>query len=121
MKMSEGQQRAPKDYSPVAEEKWRETHPFGIDYREDSPNPKAHKLVVRLDGTADDLTVSGGTYDEKCVDKVDGQGTVLSYSDDSMEDCGTVGPGRGMAREGVPPCISAQGVPRDTRTLQRPS
>ena len=67
--------------------------PFGIDYREDSSKPDAHDPIVRLDGTARDLTDSGGTWGERCVGKEDGQDTVLSYSDGSMKDCGTTGSG----------------------------
>ena len=60
MAMSETQHRAPKDYSPAAHAEWREARPFGINYREDSSEPETHKLVVRLDGTESDLTVSNG-------------------------------------------------------------
>ena len=61
MTMTEDQHWARKDYSPLADEKWREARPFGIDHRGDSPKPETHKLVVRLDGETDDLTLSGGT------------------------------------------------------------
>ena len=77
----------------MAEQKWREAHPFGIDCREDSSKPDTHKLVVRLDGTEEDLTDSNGTWDERCVEQEDGRGTVLSYSGGSMKDCGTIGSG----------------------------
>ena len=93
MTISENQHRAPKDYHPVAEDKWRETRPSGIDYREDSSKPDTHKLIVRLDGTTDDLTDFGETWDEKCVEKEDGQDTVRSYSGGSMKDCDTIGSG----------------------------
>ena len=39
-----------------------------------------HDLIVRLDGTANDMTDSQGIWDEKCVDKEDGYDTVMSYS-----------------------------------------
>ena len=93
MTMSENQHRASKDYYPLAEDKWRETHPLGIDYREDSSKPDTHKLIVRLDGTADNLTDSDGTWDETCIEKEDGPDTVLSYSGGSIKDCGTIGSG----------------------------
>ena len=93
MAMSEDQHRAPKDYSPAAHAKWRKARPYGINYREDSSKPGTHKLVVRLDGTEDDLTVSDWKWDVKCVEQEDGQDTVLSYSDGSMKDCGTIGSG----------------------------
>ena len=90
MAMSEDQHRVPKDYSPAAHAKWREARPFGTNYREDSSKPGTRKLVVRLDGTEGDLTVSDRTWDEKCAEQEDGQDTVLSYSDGSMKDCGTI-------------------------------
>ena len=61
---------------------------------------------MRLDGETDDLTVSGGTWDEKCVEKEDGQNTALSYSGGSMKDCGTIGSGAWHVR----------GAPLYTRT-----
>ena len=87
--MSENQPRVPNDYYPAAENEWRGTHPFGIDYREDSSKPDTHDLIVRLDDTARDLTDSSGTWDEKCIEKEDGQETVLSCLDGSVKDCGT--------------------------------
>ena len=64
MEMSENQHMAPKDYYPVTENGWRETHPFGIDYRGDLSKPDTHDLIVRLDGTANDLIDSKGTWDK---------------------------------------------------------
>ena len=92
MTTSENQHRAPKDYYPATENEWRVIHPFGIDYREDSSKPDIQDLIVRFDDTSRDLTDSIGTWDEKCVEKEDGQDTVLSYSDGSTKDCGTAGP-----------------------------
>ena len=61
MTMSVNQPRATKDYHHVAEQKWRQARPFGIDYIEDSSKPDTHKLVVRLNDTEEDLTDSNGT------------------------------------------------------------
>ena len=61
MTMSVKQPRASKDYHHITEQEWRQARPFGIDYRDDSPITDTHKLVVRLDGTEEDLTDSGGT------------------------------------------------------------
>ena len=113
--MSENQHTAPKDDYPVAGDKWREARPFGIDYREDSSKPNTHKLIVRLDSTADDLTDSGGTWDEKCIEKEDGQDTVVSYSGGSMKDCGTVRSGAWRVK-GCSLAYSHRGYP-GTHTL----
>ena len=91
--MSGNQHRAPNYYYPVVENKWQETRPFGIYYRENSSKPDTYHLSMRLDGTANDLTDSNGTWDEKCVEKEDGQDTFLSNSDGSVKDSGTVGSG----------------------------
>ena len=77
----------------MAGNKWRETRPFGIGYRGNSSKPDTHDLIVRLDGTADDLTDSNGTWDENCVETEGGQDTVLSYSDGPVKDSGTAGSG----------------------------
>ena len=69
MEMSENQHKAPKDYYPVPEGGWWATRPFSIDYREDSPKPDTHDLIVRLDGTANDLTDSKGTRDKNALER----------------------------------------------------
>ena len=79
----------------MSETGWMATCPFGVDYREDSPKPDTHDFIVCLDGTANDLTDSKGTWDEKCVEKEDRQDTVLSYSDGSVKNSGTAGSGPG--------------------------
>ena len=91
--MSERQCRVPKHFSPAPETKWRESRPFGINYREDSSRPDTQSLVVRLDGTADGLTDSHGDWDKTCIEKYDGVDTVLSYSGGSVKDRGTTGSG----------------------------
>ena len=93
MTTSENQYMAPKDYYPVAEDKWRKTRPFGIDHREDSFKPDTYDLIVHIYGTANDLTDSNGTWDENCVETEGGQDTVLSYSDGPVKDSGTAGSG----------------------------
>ena len=93
MEVSGNQHRATKDYYPAPENGWREIHPFGIYYKEDSPKPGTHDPIVRLGGTAKDLTDSQGAWDEKCVEKGDGHDTVLSYSGGSVKDSSTAGSG----------------------------
>ena len=99
MTLSENQPRVPKDYGPAAANEWRETRPFGIDYKENSSKPDTHDPTVRLAGTPRDLTDSGGEWDEKCVEKENGQDTLLSYLGGSMKDCGTIGSGAWHVKE----------------------
>ena len=50
-------------------------------------------MYVRLNGGTSDVTVSRGAWDKGCVQTEGGQGVVLSYSDGSVEDSGTIGSG----------------------------
>ena len=54
-----------KGLLPCANGDWKTTRPCGIDYKEDSPKPDADDLIVRLDGSPDDLADSNGAWNEK--------------------------------------------------------
>ena len=63
---------APKYYRPKKEKEWRQTQPYGIDYKEDSSKPKTHDMRVRLDGRTHDMIKSQGDWNEDCVGIGDG-------------------------------------------------
>ena len=67
MEMAETQCRAQKDYSHVPNGGWNTTRPYSIDYKEESSKPDTHDLIVRPDGSPDDLTDSNWIWDENCV------------------------------------------------------
>ena len=70
---------APKNYRPKLEEDWLKTRPYGTNYKENSSKEDTHDMVIRVDGTASDITSSQGTWGEKCTEKEDGHDVVLSY------------------------------------------
>ena len=63
--------RAQKDYSHVPNGDWKTTRQCDIDYKEDSFKPDTHDLIIRLDGSPDDLTDSNRAWNENCVEKED--------------------------------------------------
>ena len=65
---------------PKKERDWRQTHPYGIGYNEDSSKPDTHEMCVRHDGGKRDLIKSRGYWDEDCVDMGNRKEVVLSYS-----------------------------------------
>ena len=80
-------------YQHVPCTKWESTRPFGIDHREDPAVEHPDGMLVRLDGTAADLTSHKGQWDENCVERIEGEDVVLSYSDGSVKEEGTLGSG----------------------------
>ena len=115
MEMSENQRRVPKDYYLVPEDGWRETRQFGIEYGKDSVKPDTHDLIVRLDGTANDLTDSKWTWGRKMRRKGGRTGhcsVVLGRPGERLRHIRI----RGLVREGI------SMLPRIlTHPLQRPS
>ena len=95
IKMAEGYPHdggTPKDYYPKSGTDLRHTHPYDIDYKEDSSREYTHATFVRPGGrgSTSDMTVSQGAWDKGCVETEGGQEVVLSYSDGSVKDSGTI-------------------------------
>ena len=72
---------------------WRKTRPYGVNHREDPEVEHPNGMSVRLDGDAEDLATFDGGWDDKCVERVEGEDVVLSYSDGSVKEAGTFGSG----------------------------
>ena len=83
---------------PKNERDWRQTHPYSIDFNEDSSKPETHDMRVRLDGGKSDLIKSRGDWDEDCVDMENGQDVVFSNSGGSVKDSGATGSGAWLVK-----------------------
>ena len=74
-----GADRLVYDHTP--EGRWKATRPFGIDYREDPETEHPDGMTVHLDGGTGDLATHEGDWDDKCVERMEGEDVVLPYSD----------------------------------------
>ena len=77
---------------------WRQTRPYGIDYKEDSSKPETYGMRVRLGGRKRDMVKPRGDWNGDCVEMEDGEEVVLSYSGGSTKDSGTIGSGAWHAK-----------------------
>ena len=80
-------------YRPGREKEWRTARPYGIDYKEDYSRPKTHDMKVCLDGGATDMIKSQENWSDECVETEGGKEVALTYSDGSVKENGTIGPG----------------------------
>ena len=85
-------------YRPNREKEWRTARPYGIDYKGGFSRPKTHNMKVRLDGGATEMTKSQGNWSDECAETEDGQEVVLTYSDGSVKESGTIGSGAGHVK-----------------------
>ena len=65
MTMAEGRDcdlGVPKSYTHVPDQKWRNTRPCGINFKENFADTNTHDIQVRLDGEPSDLLASQGSW-----------------------------------------------------------
>ena len=111
-----GADRLVYDHTP--DDKWKTTGPYGINHREDPQTEHPDGMIVHLDGNAEDLATHGGVWDDKCVERVEGENVILSYSDGSVKGGGNLRLGS-VARQRRGPSVLPRGIPGATSPLQR--
>ena len=110
-----------KYYRPKKENQWQQARPYSVDYKEDFVKPETHGTRVRLGGRTRDMIKSQGCWNEDCVEICGGKEVVVSYSDGSVKDSGTIVRTRRLVCKGVLTLVFTPGVPGDPRSVERQS
>ena len=88
-------------YEHTTETGWKSSRPYGLDYQEDPAVDHSQGVTVQLDGGGSDLAIYDGQWGDACVEHVDGEGVVLSYSGGSVKESGTFGSGAWYVKGGT--------------------
>ena len=59
-------------------------------------------MIVHPGGGTDDLVTHEGDWDNKCVERVEGEDVVISYSDGPLKEAGAFGSGAWHVKGGIP-------------------
>ena len=59
-------------------------------------------MIANSGGGTDDLATHEGDWDDKCVEPVEGEDVVLSYSDGHLKEAGAFGSGAWHVKGGTP-------------------
>ena len=59
-------------------------------------------MIVHLDGNTEGLATHEGACGDKCVERVEGEDVVISYSDGPLKEAGAFGSGAWHVKGGIP-------------------